>query len=182
MSTTIQLGALARLFELHDKTPAVLAADDWAAARAEFSRYSTALRTIAQMWDGETVPEPETYDDTESAYDNGQEVASYEAAKLAREAIGGASAPSLQETAATRACRLLADAYRRGELSAGSIEWEDLDEAHEAALAALRGEADAFDRELLELARRKLVEFSGGTVALTREGHLAITRLFGRER
>ena len=182
MSTTIQPGALARLFELHDKTPAVLAADDWAAACAEFSRYSTALRTIAQMWDGEAVPEPETYDDTESAYDNGHDVASYEAAKLARDAIGNASVPGLQEAAATRACRLLADAYRRGELSAGSIEWEDLDEAHEAALAALRGEADALDGDLLELARRKLVEFRSGTVVLTRDGYLAITRLFGQER
>jgi hypothetical protein len=182
MSTTIQPGALARLFELHDGAPSNLSAEDWEAARAEFSRYSTALRTIAQVWDGRTVPEPETYDDTESAYDNGHEVASYEAAKLARDAIGNASAPGLQEVAATRACRLLADAYRRGELSAGSIEWEDLDEAHEAALAALRGEADAFDRDLLELTRRKLVEFSGGTVMLTREGYLAITRLFGRER
>ncbi|HZS69925.1 MAG TPA: hypothetical protein VFA72_22675 [Burkholderiales bacterium] len=112
MSTTMQPGALARLFELHDKTLALLTADDWAAARAEFSRYSIALRTIAQMWDGESVPEPETYDDAESAYNNGHDVACYEAAKVAREAIAG-------------------------------------------------GEAAAFDRELLDLARRKLVEFHG---------------------
>ena len=131
MSTTIQPGALARLFELHDKTPALLTADDWAAARLEFSQYSIALRTIAQMWDGETIPEPETYDDTESAYNNGHDVACYQAAKVAREAIAG-------------------------------------------------GEAAAFDRELLDLARRKLVEFHGGRVTLTRQGYLAITRLFGR--
>ena len=131
MSTTIQPGALARLFELYDKTPALLNADDWAAARAEFSRYSIALRTIAQMWDGETVPEPETYDDTESAYNNGHDVACCEAAKVAREAIVGA-------------------------------------------------EAAAFDRELLDLARRRLVEFHDGRVTLTREGYVAITRLFGR--
>ena len=131
MSTTIQPGALARLFELHDKTPVLLTADDWAAARLEFSQYSIALRTIAQMWDGESVPESETYDDTESAYNNGHDVACYEAAKAAREAIAG-------------------------------------------------GEAAAFDRELLDLARRKLVEFHGGRVTLTREGYLAISRLFGR--
>ena len=179
MST--QPSALARLFELYDKTPPVLTADDWAAARAEFSRYSMALRTIGQMWDGETVPEPETYDDTESAYNNGHDVASYEAAKQAREAIAGVSLLRLcSETAAVQACRLLVEAYRSGEESGGSIEWENLDEAHEAALAALRGEADAFDRELLDLARRKLVEFHGGRVTLTREGYLAITRLFGR--
>ncbi len=134
MSSAIQPGALVRLFELHDQTPALLTADDWAAARAEFSRYSIALRTIAQMWDGETVPEPEKYDDTESAYNNGHDVASYEAAKVARDAIAAAVALGL----------------------------------------------DTFDRELLELARRNLVEFRGGTVALTRDGYLAITRLFGR--
>ena len=129
MST--QPGALARLFELHDQTPAVLTADDWAAARAEFSRYSIALRTIAQMWSGEHVPQPETYDDTESAYNNGHDVACYEAAKVAREAIAGEAAA-------------------------------------------------AFDRELLDLARRKLVEFHGGRVTLTPDGYLAVTRLFGR--
>lgn len=146
----------------------------------ELARYSIALRTIGQMWDGETVPEPETYHHTESAYNNGHDVASYEAAKLAREAIADASVPSVQESAAMQACRLLVEAYGRGEQSGGSIEWEDLDEAHEAALAALRGEASGFDQELLDLARRNLVEFHGGRVTLTPEGYLAITRLFGR--
>ena len=42
------------------------------------------------------------------------------------------------------------------------------------------GEAAAFDQELLDLARRKLVEFRGGRVTLTQEGYLAVTRLFGR--
>lgn len=42
-----------------------------------------------------------------------------------------------REAAAMRACRLLVDAYRHGAKSGGSIDWEDLDEAHEAAQAAL---------------------------------------------
>ena len=44
-----------------------------------------------------------------------------------------------REAAAMRACHLLVEAYRRGEESGASIAWEDLDDAHAAALDALNG-------------------------------------------
>lgn len=46
------------------------------------------LTSLAALWpEGDPAPEEEDYDDTESAYSNGQDVANYEAAKIAHSAI-----------------------------------------------------------------------------------------------
>lgn len=65
-----------------------------------------------------------------------------------------------REAAAMRACALLVDAYRHGQESGGSIAWEDLDEAHAAALEAL----DGGSRQPIPESLRVFVGLEGGVV------------------
>jgi len=65
-----------------------------------------------------------------------------------------------RDAAAMQACHLLVDAYRRGKESGGSIDWEDLDLAHEAAQAALDGKTCPAETEPV----RVIVGVEGGIV------------------
>jgi hypothetical protein len=56
------------------------------AKRNENVKLRAALQTIASQSPGDE-PEPEDYDDTESAYENGHDVAAWEAATVARNAL-----------------------------------------------------------------------------------------------
>jgi hypothetical protein len=50
-----------------------------------------------------------------------------------------------RQNAAQTASRLLVQAYQRGEANGGNIDWEDLDQAYQAALAAIKPDAPCFD-------------------------------------
>lgn len=66
--------------------------------------------------------------------------------------------------AAFLASRLLVEAYRRGEAHGGSIDWEDLDQAYQAALQAAGASPEADRPEPGPRCRRLAVVLEGGIV------------------
>lgn len=62
---------------------------------SEVEKYKDALRKLRDNWPAEAdEPEPEDYDDMESAYNNGVDVATYEAHVVAKAALDNIEAPA----------------------------------------------------------------------------------------
>lgn len=102
-------------------------------------RRAEAMFKKATLWD-DTEKVPLLYDDFEEQ-DSG-DILEF---RIVQELPEDASWPEpgvcvkrlRREKAAVRAAELLVQAYRKGEKNGGSIQWEDLDLAYEAALKAV---------------------------------------------
>ncbi len=114
------------------------------AAKSEKEAIEIAERKFDEgsIWDS-TPDCPLLYDDFEETDDNTLEFKVVDTRK-SRDPWpnpGVCVTVQQQELAARKAAQLLVEAYRRGEESGGTIEWEDLDQAYEAALEAVGGRA-----------------------------------------
>lgn len=117
------------------------------AARSEANAMRVALGRIAAMSDDTERPEEENYHDTESAYDNGMDVAAYDAAAIARAALNGKN-EFLEDVEIALDALLLAYALSAAKGDGGSVNWDDVDEAFTQAKRLRPGKYEALVREL----------------------------------
>lgn len=71
---------------------------------------------------------------------------------------------SHEHESAFQVCKLLIDAYRRGEMSGGSIDWDELDQAYQAALKAASQQKDPTRSRAGNRCSRIAIVLEGGIV------------------
>lgn len=116
----------------------------------EVLRLLAALQKIAANGDFDEEPEPESYDDMESAYGNGMDVANWEAAQIAKAAITEVEADARLRAAAPKLLKAVNAALDFFNETRVGREWEEQGGTEPQELRAALAEVAGWPRTSME--------------------------------